>query len=139
MPEISIVREGVVAVIERSGRYLTITRSKSVVAPGKICFPGGGIEPNETPQKALIRECFEELGVLIEPVRQLYVSITPWGIRLYWFSARLPNEDITFLLNPQEVVATTWMTQDEMLAHPDILESNIPFLKNLPNVKHIKQ
>ena len=129
MPETEIVREGVVAIIERSGRYLTITRSQSVIAPGKICFPGGGIEGDETPQQALIRECFEELGVLVEPIRQLGISVTPWGVRLRWFSARLSNEDAVFQPNPQEVSAVTWMTREEMLAHPETLEGNDLFFE----------
>ena len=57
MTETAIVREGVVAIIERSGRYLTITHSQSVIAPGKICFPGGGIEADETPQQAYLDYC----------------------------------------------------------------------------------
>jgi len=129
MLETAIVREGVIAIIERSGRYLTITRSQSVIAPGKVCFPGGGIEAGETPHQALVRECFEELGVLVEPIRQLGTSVTPWGVRLYWYSAKLPNEDVTFQPNPQEVSAVTWMTRDEMLAHPEALEGNASFFE----------
>ena len=129
MSETEVVREGVVAIIERSGRYLTITRSQSVIAPGKICFPGGGIEPGETPHQALIRECFEELGISVEPIRQLGISVTPWGVRLYWYSAKLSNEDVTFRPNPQEVSAVTWMAREEMLAHPDTLEGNDSFFE----------
>jgi len=134
MSETEIVREGVVAIIERSGRYLTITRSQSVIAPGKICFPGGGIEGDETPERALIRECLEELGVLVEPIRQLGISVTPWGVRLCWFSAKLSNEDAVFRPNPQEVSAITWMTRDEMLAHPETLEGNAIFFENFESI-----
>ena len=138
MSEIEVVREGVVAVIERSGRYLTITRSQSVIAPGKICFPGGGIEAGETLHQALIRECFEELGVSVEPIRQLGISVTPWGVRLYWYSAKLSNEDVTFRPNPQEVSAVTWMARDEMLAHPDTLEGNDSFFEKFETILQTK-
>ena len=134
MSETAIVREGVIAIIERSGRYLTITRSQSVIAPGKICFPGGGIEAGETPHQALIRECFEELGVSVEPILQLGISVTPWGVRLYWFSAKLSNEDAAFQPNPQEVSAVTWMTREEMFAHPDILEGNDSFFEKFETI-----
>ena len=137
MSETEVVREGVVAIIERSGRYLTITRSQSVIAPGKVCFPGGGIEAGEMPHQALIRECFEELGVSVEPIRQLGISVTPWGVRLYWYSAKLSDEDATFLPNPQEVSAVTWMTRDEMLAHPDTLEGNDSFFEKFETILHI--
>ena len=140
MLETEVIREGVVAIIEQSGRYLTITRSQSVIAPGKVCFPGGGIEAGETPHQALIRECFEELGVSVEPIRQLGVSVTPWGVRLYWYSAKfsdeaiLSNEDVTFQPNPQEVSAITWMTRDEMLAHPETLEGNDSFFEKFETI-----
>jgi len=129
MSETEVIREGVIAIIERLGRYLTITRSQSVIAPGKICFPGGRIEAGETPHQALVRECFEELGVAVEPIRQLGVSVTPWGVRLYWYSAKLSDENATFQPNPQEVSAVTWMTREEMLAHPETLEGNDSFFE----------
>ena len=83
------------------------------------------------PHQALIRECFEELGIAVEPIRQLGTSVTPWGVRLYWYSAKLSDENATFRPNPQEVSAVTWMTRDEMLAHPDTLEGNVAFIEKI--------
>jgi 8-oxo-dGTP pyrophosphatase MutT (NUDIX family) len=128
--EAEIKKEGSVAIIERSGRLLTITRSQTVIAPGKVCFPGGGIESGETPEQALIRECIEELGTAVEPVREIAVSVTPWNIRLHWFTATLP-ENAALQPNPQEVAAIQWLTPEEILAHPDLLESNLPILKQI--------
>ena len=33
---------------------------------GYVEFPGGGIEPNETPEEAILRETFEETGAIID-------------------------------------------------------------------------
>ncbi|SDC92643.1 NUDIX domain-containing protein [Geodermatophilus telluris] len=41
--------------------------------PGEFAFPGGGIDPGETPVAAAIRECHEETGMLIDPERVLGV------------------------------------------------------------------
>ncbi|MBR2559014.1 MAG: CoA pyrophosphatase [Firmicutes bacterium] len=31
--------------------------------PGEICFPGGRMEPGESPEECAVRECGEELGI----------------------------------------------------------------------------
>ena len=54
-------RRGAVAVCLRDGRMLVIRRSRSVVAPLTYCFPGGGIEGDETEQQTLLREFREEI------------------------------------------------------------------------------
>lgn len=50
---VKVVRHGVVAVVVENRRWLVIRRSQCVVAPGKYCFPGGGIETAETEEQAL--------------------------------------------------------------------------------------
>lgn len=80
--EIPSGRRGVVAVVTRADRFLVIRRSAHVVAPGAFCFPGGGIEPGENEEQALVREFLEELNAAIEPVRLLWRSVTPWETQL---------------------------------------------------------
>jgi 8-oxo-dGTP diphosphatase len=56
----------VAAVIERDGRFLAARRTEPAALAGRWEFPGGKVEPGETEEDALIRECREELGVEIE-------------------------------------------------------------------------
>jgi 8-oxo-dGTP diphosphatase len=53
----------VAAVIERDGRILIAQRKRTGQHPLKWEFPGGKVEPNETPEAALVRELEEELAI----------------------------------------------------------------------------
>ncbi|MGA9625820.1 MAG: NUDIX domain-containing protein, partial [Bryobacteraceae bacterium] len=54
----------VAGVIERQGRCLICRRKREQSHPLKWEFPGGKVEPGETPEQALTRELEEELGIL---------------------------------------------------------------------------
>lgn len=56
----------VCALIERDGGVLLARRPAHKHLGGKWEFPGGKIEPGETPAAALVRECAEELACDIE-------------------------------------------------------------------------
>lgn len=51
------------ALIDRDGRVLVQQRSASRSMAGLWEFPGGKVEPGETPEVALVRELQEELGI----------------------------------------------------------------------------
>lgn len=52
-----------VALIDRDGRVLLAQRPEGKSMAGLWEFPGGKIEPGETPEAALVRELYEELGI----------------------------------------------------------------------------
>lgn len=121
------LRRGVVAVIAREERLLTIRRSATVVAPLAYCFPGGGIETTESEEDALQRELHEELGVVIRPLRRLWRSVTPWRVDLSWWQAEFASIAEP-RPNPAEVASVHWVTIEEMRALDGVLESNLAFL-----------
>jgi 8-oxo-dGTP diphosphatase len=126
----AIHRRGAVAVVVRDARFLVIRRSAHVVAPGAFCFPGGGIEADESEEQALVREFREELGAAIRPVRRVWKSITRWQTELAWWLGELERAT-ELLLNPAEVESVHWLTREEMLHHPNLLDSNRDFLRAL--------
>jgi 8-oxo-dGTP pyrophosphatase MutT (NUDIX family) len=111
-------------------RFLVIRRSRWVVAPGKFCFPGGGIEGSESEGAALVREIREELNVAIVPGGRIWESVTPWQTHLAWWSAQLPD-DVEPVPTLAEVESIHWWTRDEMLQEAELLESNRRFLEAL--------
>ncbi|MEM1301515.1 MAG: 8-oxo-dGTP diphosphatase MutT [Pseudomonadota bacterium] len=52
-----------VALIDVDGRVLLAQRPEGKSMAGLWEFPGGKVEPGETPEAALIRELHEELGI----------------------------------------------------------------------------
>lgn len=66
--------EVVAALIEDGGRFLICQRPAHKSRGLLWEFVGGKIEPGETPEEALIRECREELGVRIE-VGDLFAGV----------------------------------------------------------------
>jgi 8-oxo-dGTP diphosphatase len=118
---------GVVAVIEREGRFLMIQRSSTVAAPGAWCFPGGAIRAGETPADALQRELREELNVPIEPLREVWRWRRAEGdLELRWWRANLLND--AFRPNPDEVQDVRWMTPEQIRHTPGVLPNNVTFL-----------
>lgn len=55
--------EVAVALIRREGHILLCQRSATAKYPLKWEFPGGKVEPGETPEQALVRELEEELAI----------------------------------------------------------------------------
>jgi 8-oxo-dGTP diphosphatase len=54
------------AMVDRDGRVLVQQRPPGTSMAGLWEFPGGKLEPGETPEAALIRELAEELGIEVD-------------------------------------------------------------------------
>lgn len=82
----------VAAALIEAGTVLVAQRAHPPKLAGQWEFPGGKVERGESPQRALVRECAEELGVQIlvraEIARQPIDEQGP-GARLILFEAEL--------------------------------------------------
>jgi len=80
-----------IAVVEHDGLYLIGRRPADAVLGGLWEFPGGKIEPGESPQEAAVRECREESGleVTVEGRYPQVAHVYPHGrVLLHFFACR---------------------------------------------------
>lgn len=63
---------------DAQGAVLLAQRPEGKHLAGFWEFPGGKLEPDETPQRALVRELHEELGIHVEPGEGTPLIRIPW-------------------------------------------------------------
>ena len=121
----------VAAVIERGGRVLLARRPAGKPLALKWEFPGGKVDPGETPEAALVRELREELGCAIEIVRPLPRFIHTYDqttIGMIPFICRLAADSPE--PHPHEHVAIAWAQPGE-LKNYDLAAADLPVVGEL--------
>jgi 8-oxo-dGTP diphosphatase len=120
----------VAGILSRDGKVLICRRRADQPHALKWEFPGGKLEPGESPEAALIRELREELGVEAAPGRELmryefaYPGKNP--ILLIFFAVATWGGEITNRIF-EEIV---WEYRDD-LRNYDFLEGDTSFLATL--------
>ena len=105
--------EVVAAVVLREGRVFCARRPSGGETGGKWEFPGGKIEPGESPEAALAREMREEFGAEVAArgalvtVRHAYAS---FSIVLRAYLAELVSGE----LRPVEHLETRWLAPEDL-------------------------
>lgn len=101
------------AVIVRAGKVLCARRAPGGSAGGLWEFPGGKIEPGETPREALVREIVEELGCRVAVGQQLETTTHAHAhgvITLTTFLCELVDGEPT----PHEHAELRWLRPDAL-------------------------
>jgi mutator protein MutT len=81
-----------VAIIRHEGKYLIARRPENAPLAGFWEFPGGKVQPGESPAEAAARECLEEAGLAVEvgPEYQLVEHTYDHArVRIHFFIAAL--------------------------------------------------
>ena len=114
------------AALIRDGRVLVAQRGNGMALPGKWEFPGGKVEPGETPEDCLARELHEELEIQVAVGRHLGRGTADHGnttIQLDVYACRLLQGEPA----PHEHSQVRWLLPAELDAL-DWAEADIPVL-----------
>ncbi len=120
----------VAAILERDGRILIGQRTPGQSHPLKWEFPGGKVEPGETPEQATARELEEELAIQVRGLSE--ITRYPFA-----YPGRNPIELVFFRITawdrePSNVIFHNlkWAAKAELAGY-DFVEGDREFLQGL--------
>jgi 8-oxo-dGTP diphosphatase len=117
-------------IVDDAGRVLVTQRRADQALPLQWEFPGGKLEPGESPTAALARELAEELGVRAEVGRiwdVLFHAYPEFDVLMLVYRCRLSRDDLPRCL---EVADLAWRPPDR-LADLDVLPADAPLVARL--------
>lgn len=108
-----------VALIDVEGRVLLAQRPEGKSMAGLWEFPGGKVEPGETPEAALVRELHEELGIetwnsCLAPLTFASHSYDDFHLMMPLFACRKWNGVPT----PREGQVLKWVKARDLREYP---------------------
>ena len=116
-----VIKVAVALIFNKNGEVLLTQRNdpRSPLIHKKWQFPGGGIEKNETPENACLREILEETGLTIElssdtPIRVKHPGTGDTNIYdLFGFPATWVSGTIN-VENDEETADAKWIALEEI-------------------------
>jgi 8-oxo-dGTP diphosphatase len=107
------------ALVDAEGRILLARRPEGKKMAGLWEFPGGKIEPGETPEGALVRELKEELGIVVEAKNLAPFAFASHGYETFhllmplYLCRRWQGKP-----QPREGQALAWVAPDRLVEYP---------------------
>jgi 8-oxo-dGTP pyrophosphatase MutT (NUDIX family) len=112
--DLSPLHHAIVAVVEDGDELLLVQRASTDTYPGYWSAVTGAMESDESQQGACIRECREEVGLIVQPVRKVWESVTRRAhFVLHWWQCELTGPRAV-VPDPSEVDDHNWITQRDL-------------------------
>ena len=114
-----VVLVSAVALLDKDNRVLLAQRPKGKSMEGLWEFPGGKVEPGESPEGALVRELHEELGIetwnsCLAPLTFASHSYDDFLLLMPLFACRKWNG----IVSPREGQALAWVHAEKLKDYP---------------------
>jgi len=128
---LKIVLVSAVALIDPDGRVLLAQRPAGKSMAGLWEFPGGKVEPGETPEAALIRELREELGIdtwqsCLAPLTFASHGYPDFHLLMPLFACRRWDG----IVQGREAQALVWVRPEKMRDYP-MPPADLPLISTL--------
>ena len=117
------------AIIEKDNKFLIAKRKEGKHLEHKWEFPGGKVEPSETPEACLQRELKEEFGIIAQVDGFIGESLFDYGnrnIRLLGYLATYISGE--FQLNDHEEIR--WISKEEF-GQFDFAPADLPLIEKV--------
>lgn len=117
------------AIMEKDGKVLLARRKAGDRLERKWEFPGGKLEPGESPEACLARELREEFGIEAEVLDYIGASVYEYGhgtidLRAY----RVRHVSGEFCINAHEEIA--WVKTEDLLSY-DLSPADVPIAEKI--------
>jgi len=125
--------EVVAAILKANNKVLIGKRMKNDSNAGKWEFPGGKIDSGETPEGALRREIWEELGIVLEDIEffdQIQFDYPGYSVNIRFYLSDVENDVKLIQDSHDELVWIEPRNYDKY----DFLEANKVMLKKLAEI-----
>jgi 8-oxo-dGTP diphosphatase len=119
------------AIVRQDGAILLARRPEGKSMAGLWELPGGKIEPGESPEHALARELYEELGVVVDP--HLFETLTFASHAYERFHLLMPVYGVTEWqgeITPKEQQQIAFVAPDKLKDYP-APPADIPLFERL--------
>lgn len=105
------------------GRLLVLQTAPHKAFGGSFSAPGGKLEPSESPLAGVLRETFEETGLLLDSREvqhhtTFYVRYEKFDFVYHVFVIRLTDQPPQITLSPNEHISYVWVLPKELSSLP---------------------
>lgn len=117
------------AILWRAGEVLLARRTRPRWLAGKWEFPGGKIEPGESPETCLARELAEELGIQVEVAAHFMNTVHVYPeltVELVVHEVRLVSGQPT----PHDHDRLAWVRPEQLQSY-DLVPADLPIAARL--------